>query len=115
MMCSSRAPDRRLLAVIKIQPDQPAPDLERHVSTLLGSLHLLEPGRHLDGLGQHEIQHAVLPLGPGTKLLRPIPRSPIPNLLVAGAWTDTGWPANLESAVVSGERCADIITGRLSA
>jgi hypothetical protein len=34
---------------------------------------------------------------------------------VAGAWTDTGWPANLESAVVSGERCADMITGRLSA
>jgi hypothetical protein len=34
---------------------------------------------------------------------------------VAGAWTDTGWPANLESAIVSGERCADIIIGhRLS-
>ena len=115
MMCSSRAPDRRLLAVIKIQADHPAPDLERHVSTLLGSLHLLEPGRHLDELEQHEIQYAVLPLGPGTKLLRPIPQSPIPNLLVAGAWTDTGWPANLESAIVSGERCADVIIGhRLS-
>ncbi|HEU4502712.1 MAG TPA: FAD-dependent oxidoreductase, partial [Nitrospira sp.] len=115
MTCFSRAPDRRLLAVIRIQPGQPAPDLERQVSALLGSLNLLEPGRHLDELAQHEIQHAVLPLGPGTKLRRPIHRSPIPNLLVAGAWTDTGWPANLESAIVSGERCADVIIGhRLS-
>lgn len=115
MTCFSRAPDRRLLAVIRIQPGQPAPDLERQVSALFGSLNLLEPGRHLDELAQHEIQHAVLPLGPGTKLRRPIHRSPIPNLLVAGAWTDTGWPANLESAIVSGERCADVIIGhRLS-
>jgi len=115
MTCTSRAPDRRLLAVLTTQPGQPAPDLEQQVSALLTSLNLLEPGRHLDELRQHEIQHAILPLEPGTKLRRPIHRSPIVNLLVAGAWTDTGWPANLESAVVSGERCADIIIGhRLS-
>lgn len=55
--------------------------------------------------------HAALLLAPGAAQLRPLQQSPIPNLLVAGAWTDTGWPANLESALVSARRCADILTG----
>jgi hypothetical protein len=33
-------------------------------------------------------------------------------MLVAGAWTDAGWPANLESALVSARRCVETITGR---
>ncbi len=112
IVCSPTAPDRRLLAVMKIQPGQPVADLEQQASDLLGSLNLLETGRHLDGLRQYETPHAVLSLAPGTKLRRPIHRSPIPNLLLAGAWTDTGWPANLESAIASGERCTGIIIGR---
>ena len=55
--------------------------------------------------------HAALLLSPGAARLRPLQQSPIQNLLVAGAWTDTGWPANLESALVSARRCADIIAG----
>jgi hypothetical protein len=55
--------------------------------------------------------YAALSLQPGAALLRPIQQSPIKNLLVAGAWTDTGWPANVESTVVSARRCAEIITG----
>lgn len=55
---------------------------------------------------------AALSLRPGAALLRPIQQSPLKNLLVAGAWTDTGWPANVESAVVSARRCAQIIAGR---
>ncbi len=57
-------------------------------------------------------EHASLSLQPGTAMLRPIQRSPIHNLLVAGSWTDTGWPANVESAVVSAKRCVEIIAGR---
>ena len=38
---------------------------------------------------------------------RPPAETAIPNLFVAGDWTDTGLPATLESAVVSGERAAD--------
>ncbi len=52
---------------------------------------------------------AALSLRPGTALFRPIQQSPFKNLLIAGAWTDTGWPANVESAVVSARRCAEII------
>ncbi len=54
--------------------------------------------------------HAALLLTPGVSRLRPLQQSPIQNLLVAGAWTDTGWPANLESALVSAHRCAELIT-----
>ena len=53
--------------------------------------------------------HACLMLLPGTQQCRPLPSSPFLNLYVAGDWTDTGWPANLESAIVSGERCAQAI------
>lgn len=56
-------------------------------------------------------EQAILSLKPGTAMARPIQRSPIHNLLVAGGWTDTGWPDNIESAIVSARRCIEIITG----
>lgn len=58
--------------------------------------------------------HAALLLAPGAARLRPLQQSPVGNLLVAGAWTDTNWPPNVESAFVSARRCAEIITGRPS-
>ena len=39
---------------------------------------------------------------PGTWRLRPGPRTAVPGLFLAGAWTDTGWPATMEGAVRSG-------------
>ncbi|HEX8714162.1 MAG TPA: hydroxysqualene dehydroxylase HpnE, partial [Solirubrobacteraceae bacterium] len=39
---------------------------------------------------------------PGVNALRPGPRTDVPGLALAGTWTDTGWPATLESAVISG-------------
>jgi squalene-associated FAD-dependent desaturase len=38
----------------------------------------------------------------GTAALRPGPRTDVPGLHLAGAWTDTGWPATMEGAVRSG-------------
>ncbi|MYD29517.1 MAG: phytoene dehydrogenase, partial [Dehalococcoidia bacterium] len=35
-------------------------------------------------------------------LFRPGPRTPLPNFFLAGSYTDTGWPATMESAVRSG-------------
>jgi squalene-associated FAD-dependent desaturase len=46
---------------------------------------------------------------PGAGALRPGARTAVPRLALAGAWTDTGWPATLEGAVLSGHaaaRCA---------
>ena len=44
---------------------------------------------------------------PGCDPLRPGPVSPISNLFVAGDWTQTGWPATMESAVRSGYQSAE--------
>ncbi|BFU90785.1 MAG: putative Pytoene desaturase [Nitrospira sp.] len=56
-------------------------------------------------------RHAALVLTPGAARLRPLQQSPLQNLFIAGAWTDTGWPASLESALVSARRCAELIAG----
>lgn len=39
---------------------------------------------------------------PGVGRLRPRARTLLPGVLLAGAWTDTGWPATMEGAVRSG-------------
>ena len=43
---------------------------------------------------------------PTVGLRRPGARTRLANLVVAGAWTDTGWPATMESAVRSGRSAA---------
>ena len=39
---------------------------------------------------------------PGTARLRPRAATELPGLVLAGSWTDTGWPDTMESAVRSG-------------
>jgi squalene-associated FAD-dependent desaturase len=53
---------------------------------------------------------------PGTARLRPGARTGVGHLYLAGAWTDTGWPATMESAVRSGLAAAaaartDLVAG----
>lgn len=48
----------------------------------------------------HTVESDSLRLGPQTS---------VPNLILAGDWTDTGLPATIESAVMSGDIAADII------
>jgi squalene-associated FAD-dependent desaturase len=53
---------------------------------------------------------------PRTRPLRPGPVTGVPGLAVAGAWTDTGWPATMEGAVRSGVAAAEsVVGGRRSA
>lgn len=42
-------------------------------------------------------------------LRRPGPTTRYTNLAIAGAWTDTGWPATMESAVRSGRAAAQLL------
>ncbi|WP_205571436.1 hydroxysqualene dehydroxylase HpnE [Streptomyces sp. YIM 130001] len=44
---------------------------------------------------------------PGVGRLRPGARTRTPGLYLAGAWTATGWPATMESAVRSGTQAAE--------
>ena len=48
---------------------------------------------------------------PGTAAHRPGPRTLLPGLFLAGAWTDTGWPATMEGAVRSGVAAATAALG----
>jgi squalene-associated FAD-dependent desaturase len=52
---------------------------------------------------------------PGTRALRPGPGDAGPGLHLAGAWTDTGWPATMEGAVRSGLAAAESALRELAA
>jgi squalene-associated FAD-dependent desaturase len=56
-------------------------------------------------------QRATFRQGPGTAVLRPGARTQVDGLYLAGAWTDTGWPATMESAVRSGVAAAREVVG----
>jgi squalene-associated FAD-dependent desaturase len=53
---------------------------------------------------------ATFAAAPGQAARRPGPRSGMPGVALAGAWTDTGWPATMEGAVRSGIRAARLVT-----
>jgi hydroxysqualene dehydroxylase len=57
--------------------------------------------------------YATVALRPGT--VRPGVETPRPGAVRAGTWTDTGWPATMESAIRSGRRAAQHILSTLSA
>lgn len=56
---------------------------------------------------------ATFRASPGARGLRPGPRTGIEGLTLAGAWTDTGWPATMEGAVISGHRAARVALAAL--
>src|SRR5947209_7655006 len=56
---------------------------------------------------------ATFRAAPGVGALRPPARTTLPGLLLAGAWTDTGWPATLEGAVRSGQAAARVALNEL--
>jgi hydroxysqualene dehydroxylase len=57
--------------------------------------------------------YATVALRPGVR--RPGVATARPNVARAGAWTDTGWPATMESAIRSGRRAAQHILSSTSA
>ncbi|HET8751553.1 MAG TPA: hydroxysqualene dehydroxylase HpnE [Gaiellaceae bacterium] len=57
--------------------------------------------------------YATIALRPGVR--RPDVETSSPNVARAGAWTDTGWPATMESAIRSGRRAAQHILSSTSA
>ncbi len=59
-------------------------------------------------------REATVSLSPGMERCRPGCRSSVANLFLAGDWTDTGLPATIESAVVSGFLCAHVLLKELA-
>jgi uncharacterized protein with NAD-binding domain and iron-sulfur cluster len=52
---------------------------------------------------------------PGTAAHRPSTETRLPGVYLAGAWTDTGWPATMEGAVRSGLAAAAAVRRHLAA
>jgi squalene-associated FAD-dependent desaturase len=53
---------------------------------------------------------ATFSAGPGLEALRPVSRTHLKNLFLAGDWTRSGWPATMEGAVRSGYLAAEAVT-----
>jgi hydroxysqualene dehydroxylase len=60
----------------------------------------------LRGAATRDPEATFIP-APGVR--RPGPSTRMSNLVIAGAWTDTGWPATIESAVLSGRTAANTL------
>ncbi len=71
-----------------------------------GILPRLAAARLIRGAATRNPEGTYLPK-PGAS--RPQGRCALPNLAIAGAWTGTGWPDTMESAVRSGLRAARIL------
>jgi uncharacterized protein with NAD-binding domain and iron-sulfur cluster len=59
-------------------------------------------------------RRATFRQGPGSGALRPSAATSVPGLVLAGAWTDTGWPDTMEGAVRSGQNAARELAGQLA-
>lgn len=101
---------------------------------------VISAARHLQGLGRDEVRDrvaaelarlfpgvreakllrakvvtehtATFSAVPGVDRWRPPQETAIPNLVLAGDWTRTGWPATMEGAVRSGYLAAEVILRR---
>lgn len=85
--------------------DRPAEMIERYQSALADLFPLSAEAEVLDAVVTRE-HRATFAGRPGTRRLRPGPNTAVAGLFVAGAWTDTGWPATMEGAVRSGNQAA---------
>ncbi|MEV5275541.1 hydroxysqualene dehydroxylase HpnE [Streptomyces werraensis] len=93
--------------------DAPVADLrERYLPELERLLPRTRGAEVLDFFVTRERTATFAP-APGVGRLRPGARTKAPGLYLAGAWTATGWPATMESAVRSGVGAANAALGAL--
>ncbi len=59
-------------------------------------------------------RRATFRQAPGIGAIRPGTATSVPGLVLAGAWTDTGWPDTMEGAVRSGEQAAGRLISELA-
>src|SRR5450432_2451297 len=85
------------------------------VDIAIGDLRLYFPRVHDARLVKAHVvkeQRATFSAAPETDALRPAAESGPCNLILAGDWTRTGWPATMEGAVRSGYLAAEAVTRR---
>ena len=84
--------------------------IDRAVADLKADLPQVKRARLIHALVVKERQATFSPR-PEAEADRPPHATPIRNLLLAGDWTATGLPPTVESAVVSGHRAVDLMSG----
>ena len=86
--------------------DRPADDVKAAaVASLADLFPRARAARVVDALVSRE-PAATFRGAPGSAAARPRAETPVPGLVLAGAWTATGWPATMEGAVRSGNTAA---------
>ena len=85
---------------------EPSPTLRERYLPALERLLPAAPRRDVLDFTVTREPRATFRAAPGQRRLRPGTRTRVPGLYLAGAWTDTGWPATMESAVRSGHAAA---------
>ena len=102
-----------LVVSVSAAHDEVATPAEELRTTIMTAVSQIFPDAHaarvLDAFVTRE-PHATFRQAPGTARLRPSARTALPGLVLAGAWTDTGWPDTMEGAVRSGLAAAAAIT-----
>jgi squalene-associated FAD-dependent desaturase len=94
------------LSAADAEIDTPAAELESTLHAALVDLIPAARGATIERFVVTRERFATFRAAPGTWRSRPGPRTGIDGLALAGAWTDTGWPATMESAVRSGRAAA---------
>lgn len=82
------------------------------IETVLEDLQAIFPAARAVKLLQHKLvteRDAVFSYRPGLDADRPSQTTVLPNLFLAGDWTQTAWPATMEGAVRSGYLAAEAI------
>jgi predicted NAD/FAD-dependent oxidoreductase len=101
------SPDRRQYLAISLSAaddyvDVPAARLrDRFVPALAELFPAARDARVIEFFVTRE-RRATFRQAPGSARLRPRPETRLPGLVMAGAWTATGWPDTMEGAVRSG-------------
>ncbi|HEX7572190.1 MAG TPA: hydroxysqualene dehydroxylase HpnE [Bacteroidota bacterium] len=88
-------------------------DLTRIVLEDLESIYGPNAGRATHAVVIRE-KRGTFSCTPEVERIRPGCETPVPNLFIAGDWTDTGYPATIEGAIISGERCAGRVMALLA-
>ena len=91
----------------------PAEQLRARFQAALAELLPAARGARIERFVVTREHMATFRAAPGACRLRPGARTGIEGLALAGAWTDTGWPATMEGAVRSGHEAAKVALAAL--
>jgi squalene-associated FAD-dependent desaturase len=90
--------------------DIPAASLRQQFLPALEQLFPAAAGAKVTDFFVTRERRATFRQAPGIGALRPGTATSVPGFVLAGAWTDTGWPDTMEGAVRSGQHAAEELT-----